>query len=524
MKRSTKIVLLMVTILQCLGIFDHSLWTPDEPRVAEIAREMAVSGDYLIPHHARQPFLEQPPLYYATAALLFHLFGTGNEGIGRAASALFSIATLLVVFWGVRRLYAEETAALAVAILASTCLFFQVSHKMLVDSALGLFVTLALFGFLLAYQNRWRAGYPIFWVGTTLAFLTKGIIGIALPGVAVATFILWRGDLGMLRRIWAIPGMVLLLGVMGIWSAILYHAGGTDFLRTFFIYNQVGRFFQSGIYSGGHVRPIYYYLGSLWCDGAPWSLLLIPFFGIQARPLDDVKRFLCAWFLGGIVFLSLSSTKRGLYLLPLLPAMAVMGAAWLSGMAGRDVKKWERGMLYLLGGMLALGALGLPIGYVYGLQGEWATGTAALGASLGAALLLYRSLRPTVAQALVLAWCLLLLVWTPVLFPQIDRHKGYKDLFVAMGRIVTDRPVAGFQLNETVEALAPFYGGFWVENIEDRHSFEQFLARKTPAYAIVLPGRLDAELQARLQRSGVRLIKDANHMRREIELWKLGKG
>jgi len=507
--------------MQCIGLFDHTLWTPDEPRVAEIAREMAVSGDYLIPHHARQPFLEQPPLYYATAALGFTCLGTGNEGNGRLASALYGLLTLLVVFIGVRRLYSESTAGLAASILASSSLFFQVTHKMLVDSALMFFIAVALFGFLLAFKEHWRHGYKLFWLGAALAFLTKGVIGIAIPVVAVASFIAWQGDRTVIRRLWVAPGVFLLATVIGLWSWVLYRAGGTDFLWTFYGYNQLGRFFNGGMYTGGHVRPLYYYLTDFWVQGAPWSLLIIPFF-ITIRPLDAAKRFFVAWLLGGIVLLSLSSTKRGLYLLPLMPAMAVMVAIWMSGLSGRIPKQWERTVVYLMGGVFILCFIGMPFGYVRFLDGSWTIAAAVMIVFLLAVWFLRHTWRPKPARLLTMCWCLGVLLWTPAVFPHIDQQKGYKSLFVRMGKIVAGQPVAGYQLSETVEALAPFYGGFYVENIEDRRTFKQYLSQKGTAYAVILPSRLDEGLRKQLLSNGIPLIRTTARMRKDIELWKIG--
>jgi 4-amino-4-deoxy-L-arabinose transferase-like glycosyltransferase len=519
--RLTKIILIVVLAMQCVGIYDHSLWTPDEPRVAEIAREMSVSGDYLIPHFSGQPFLEQPPLYYASAALGFKLWGTGNEGNGRMASALYGMLTVLVVFYGVRRLYTQATAALAVAILAGSCLFFQVTHKMLVDSALVFFITVALLGFLLAYTNQSLHGYKFFWLGMALAFLTKGVIGVAIPGVAVAAFIVWQGDLNVIRRIWAVPGGLLLLGVMGLWTWVLYHAGGHDFLRTFYVHNHLGRFLNGGMYTGGHVRPFYYYISDFWAQGAPWSLLLIPFF-ITSRPFDTVKRFFCAWLLGGMVLLSLASTKRGLYLLPLMPAMAVMVAVWMSELAGRIPGKWERALLYLLAGLFILCSVAMPIGYVRFLDGPWTIAVAVMVACVLAAWFIHSTGKPNLACMLTVYWCLFVLLWTPAIFPQIDTQKGYKDLFVQMGRVVADQPVVGYRLNETVEALAPYYGNFYVESIDDRLAFRQFILSKRTGYALVLPSRLDPGLKTRLKNTSIPLIRDTSRTRKDIELWKLG--
>src|SRR5512137_66550 len=128
LKRKTLTMLLLAILIQVVGIFDHSVWTTDEPWVAEISREMVMSGDYVIPKLSNTPFLEKPPLYYAVTAIFWRTFGTGNEGIGRLASVLFATGTLLVVFFGARVLYGERAAALATLILATTPEFFLTSH------------------------------------------------------------------------------------------------------------------------------------------------------------------------------------------------------------------------------------------------------------------------------------------------------------------------------------------------------------------------------------------------------------
>ncbi len=522
MARPIKLLLVTAILLQCVGILDHSLWTPDEPRVAEISREMAASGDYLIPHHAQKPFLEQPPLYYATVAFFYRVFGTSYEGVGRFASVLFALGTLLTVFFATRTLYNEQTAGLATLILASSVRFFDVSHKMLVDNALCFFITIALFACMLAYKERLIHGYKIFWIGITFAFLTKGLIGIAIPGVAVALFILWQGDFHLIKRIWAFPGILLLTIVMGIWAWVLYTRGGPDFLRTFYLYNQLGRFLHGSIYTGGHIRPFYYYLTTIWADGAPWSLLLIPFF-IKTRKPDEVMRFLCAWFVGGMVLLSTASTKRGLYLLPLFPAMAVMVAYWMSDMSRRVPEKWERIFLYIMGGLVFLCALAVPLGYCLELGGIWWVAILIFATTAMVFWFAYRYMKGNIPSLIILLWSLLLLLWIPALFPQIDKAKGYKDLFSHMGSIVAHEPVAGYQLTETIEALSPFYGGFYVENIEDRRMFEKMLREGNLVYVIILPTRIDKDLGALLMSRGMLLLKDASPTRKDIELWKIGK-
>ena len=296
----------------------------------------------------------------------------------------------------------------------------------------------------------------------------------------------------------------------------------TDFLKTFYLYNQLGRFLHGSIYTGGHIRPFYYYLTTIWADGAPWSLLLIPFF-IKTRKPNEVTRFLCAWFVGGIVLLSIASTKRGLYLLPLFPAMAVMVAYWMSDMTRRVPEKWEHIFLYIIGGLVFLCALAVPLGYCLELRGIWWVAILIFATTVMVFWFAYRYMKGNIPYLIILLWSLLLLLWVPALFPQIDKAKGYKDLFTHMGSIVAHEPVAGYQLTETIEALSPFYGGFYVENIEDRRMFERFITGRKTAYAIILPSRMDENLYALLKANGTLLINEDSRLRKDIELWRFGK-
>jgi hypothetical protein len=224
-----------------------------------------------------------------------------------------------------------------------------------------------------------------------------------------------------------------------------------------------------------------------------------------------------------MVLLSIASTKRGLYLLPLFPAMAVMVAYWMSDMSRRLPEKWERIFLYIMGGLVFLCALAVPLGYCLELGGIWWVAILIFATTVMVFWFAYRYMKGNIPYLIILLWSLLLLLWVPALFPQIDKAKGYKDLFTHMGSIVAHEPVAGYQLTETIEALSPFYGGFYVENIEDRRMFEKMLREGNLVYVIILPTRIDKDLRALLMSRGMLLLKDASPTRKDIELWKIGK-
>ena len=198
--------------------FRHGLWRPDEPRVAGVCAEMARSYDFCVPHLNGRPFLEKPPLYFATVGLFYHILGTHPEGMGRLASVVFSLGTLAVVFLGIRTLMGEEVSGLSTLILATSFLFFLTSHKMLVDNALVFFTTSALVSFMLGYKEKSSWGFKLFWVCLSLAFMTKGAVGIGIPIIAVVSFMLWKMDFSVLKKMWLVPGVFLVAAIMSVWG------------------------------------------------------------------------------------------------------------------------------------------------------------------------------------------------------------------------------------------------------------------------------------------------------------------
>jgi 4-amino-4-deoxy-L-arabinose transferase-like glycosyltransferase len=501
------------------GILDHSLWTPDEPRVAEIAREMSVSGDYLIPHLSGKPFLEQPPLYYALAALPYKAFGTGNEGVGRIASLLFALGTILIVFFSTRALFSGQMAALSVLILATSFKFLEISHKMIVDNALCFFITAAMFAFVLAYKNIFKHGYKVFWIGLSLAFLAKGLIGIAIPAVGVSIFILYQRDLQVIKKIWAVQGIILILCTMAAWGWVLYTKGGTNFLSTFFVYNQFGRFLPGNdIYHGGHIKPFYYYFFSFWGDAAPWSVLLIPAF-IRANKIFDTNRYMNAWFLGGFFLLCLASTKRGSYLLPLYPAMAVVIARWMTLVMCGGLLKWEKGLLWVIMTLVFLATLIVPTTYIFLLKGPWWLASLMIVITSVAILYAWRHFKHAMPLAVAISWAILLLAWTPLLYPQIDQVKSYKGFFTDLGKTVSNKPLIGYHLTETMEALCPFYGGVYADNIQDKNLFEEILRGQGEKYAVVQLKRQDDTMKVFLNSKGQLISATKGWGTEKVELW-----
>ena len=162
-----------------LGLSNHGLWSADEPRVAEIGREMALTGNWAVPTLNQKPFLEEPPLYYASLALTFKVFGVSDK-VARIPSALFAFGAVLIVFFMANLLFGPRVALLSGLILATSGEYFRVAHWVIVDGALTFFVMGALYSFIMGYlseTNRKKliCYMPVLYLHVPLLSTRKGL-------------------------------------------------------------------------------------------------------------------------------------------------------------------------------------------------------------------------------------------------------------------------------------------------------------------------------------------------------------
>ena len=220
------------------------LSNPDEGRYTEIPREMAASGDYVTPRLNGVKYFEKPPLVYWLSALTFRQFGV-NEFTARLWNGLFAVMGVLMTYGTARSLYGRGAGIWAAIVLATTLMYYAMSQIVLLDMAVSVTVSGALFAFILAMREprgRKRLGWFLVLYGCMgLATLSKGLIGIALPG---AVIFLWLLALNRWRALWPfypLIGTLLLLAIAVPWHVLAARAN-PDFLRFYFIHEHLERF------------------------------------------------------------------------------------------------------------------------------------------------------------------------------------------------------------------------------------------------------------------------------------------
>jgi len=332
----------LLFLLGCLLFFfalgNHQLQGSTEARVAGIAMQMHLDNDWVTPRLFGQPFLEKPPLSLWLDASAIRAFG-GTPLAVRLASAFAGLFSIMLLYAMLRRFGRPAMIALAAgAMLATMASYWSNSRGVGEDALLSLGVTTALLAFFQA-QRRQAAQQPaamawlLFAVGIAIATLSKGVLGLAMPGVVVFAYLV--ADTLIEKRValshWIRPALLTLLGLVPlvIWLYVLYQRGGLDAVAQVLWTNSVGRF-SGSFEEAGHYEPFYYYLAKLPQAFLPWNILM--YLGLWHFRKSLVKNryllFFTLWLVAQFTLLCLASSKRTVYLMSLTPAAAVIAAEY----------------------------------------------------------------------------------------------------------------------------------------------------------------------------------------------------
>ena len=348
----TLLLLLLFVLVWFAGLDARSLIRPDEGRYAEIPREMAVTGDWVTPRLNGLKYFEKPPLQYWATALAYEAFSQRNW-TARAWPALTGLFGLLFVFFVGHRLYGLQSAIAAAAILASPLWYFAIAHINTLDMGLTCWMTLTLAGFLFAERPaatraERAAGMHAAWAGMALAVLSKGLIGIVLPGGVLLFYSLWQRDLRMWDRLHIGTGLLLFFAIVTPWFAWV-QARNPEFSGFFFFHEHLARFAST---THRRIGAWWYFIPILVAGLAPWTVLFLArlrqVWSELARPKPfHPERLLVVWCVFIFVFFSASGSKLPSYILPIFPALALLLAPSIV-QAGPRAHAWNLGATLIL--------------------------------------------------------------------------------------------------------------------------------------------------------------------------------
>lgn len=310
-----------------LGGYD--LWPPDEPRFAQVAREMLDSGDYLVPRINGQAYTEKPPMLFWATALLSAPLGDVTECTARLPLALAGIVTVLFTYLLARDLYDTRVAFWAALMLMTTHRFWWQARFGQIDMLMTAFLTAALFCFWRWHSRKQPFSLATFYLCLAAAVLTKGPPGLVFP-LLMLTFFYWKRPQAR-EGLHPVLGTLIVLGIAAAWliparMAISVENGVEtgDGIAANLFRQTIGRFFL-GI---SHAQWPWFYTSHMPVDLLPWSLFLpwTAWWIWKNRREGEEMRLLIGWTLPAFIFFSICIGKRSIYLLPLFPVVAI----WMS--------------------------------------------------------------------------------------------------------------------------------------------------------------------------------------------------
>lgn len=333
-----------IGLFLAIGIGLRSPWPADEPRFALAAIDMVMNHHWLLPHRGGEIYADKPPVFMWLQALLFSV--TGNMRIAfLLPSLLASMATLWMVHDLTRRLFGRDEAWFAVLVLLTTVQFTLQAKTAQIDATLTAFTTLGLYGLLRYHctgsRPRW---YAIAWLAMGVGVITKGVGFLPvflLPGLYLA--LRRQQSTGSRPSSWTVRlSPLLILLPAALWLLPLFFAAYVGERQDIAAYLNELLFRQTITrYAGGlgHSRPAWYYLTNviplLWMPLSVLLVWLVPDWLRRLRERSVVHWSLVGFVVLSLAFFTLSPGKRGVYLLPLLSALAILAGGSLPALVDR---------------------------------------------------------------------------------------------------------------------------------------------------------------------------------------------
>ena len=325
-------VFVAIVALSCANLGSRALLHPDEGRYAEIAREMAVSGDFVTPRLSGLKYFEKPPLQYWITAAAYRAFGVG-EWTARLWPAVAGLLAVAAIGTAGYMLAGPPLGALAAIALAGTLWHAGMAQILSLDAGLAFFLALAFAALVIAQQpgrsaDSRRAWMWLGWVALAGATLSKGPIGIVLPAGAVVAYSALTRDYTLWRRLHPVSGAAIYLALTAPWFVAVARANH-EFLSFFFIHEHLDRYLTE---EHRRVGAWWYFIPLALAGSLPWLAALV--YGVprtwrdRSTPRGDFswRRLALVWAAFVLFFFSASGSKLPSYILPMFAPLALVAA------------------------------------------------------------------------------------------------------------------------------------------------------------------------------------------------------
>ena len=320
---------IIVSVLFGTTLASYPLAAPDGARYAEIPREMVATGDYITPHLNGIKYFEKPPLFYWLQAASIKVFGVNDFAVS-FVNALMALGSVLLIYWTSRKIYGRASGIIASFIFATSSLVFALTRIITLDFALTFFLTLCLSSFLLATElpevKKRNIYFWLAYLAAGLAFMTKGLVGIVLPGLILFSWVTIFNQWRNIKHYSILTGLMIFLLVTLPWH-ILVQLKNPEFSRFYFIEQHFLRYLTD--YAGRAKK--WWFFPAVFAGGLyPWIVFLpqaithhIPK-KLKEWHYHKQSIFLLLWIFIVYFFYTFSNSKLIPYLLPTFSPIAIL--------------------------------------------------------------------------------------------------------------------------------------------------------------------------------------------------------
>ena len=499
-------ILLMTTVaLFLVNLGGYPLYTKGEPREAVTIYDIVHGGGIILPQRAGVEIPSKPLLMHWLAALV-SLIGGVTEFTVRLPSAALGIAGVLICYFYGRRLFDNVSAFIAALVMATTFQYLQAATGARVDMTLTFFTELAFFEFIFIAEGL-TTRRMLLYLAIACAILTKGPVGAVLPALVAIVWIAVYRRWPLLRDLALVRGAILVAIVAGGWYVAAIYVGGPDFFKKQILAENVFRMLGGSSVHEPHAHPFYYMEMALLAGFMPWTIVM-PIAIVQAlrrpRPIDSRLAYVLIWFAAVLVFYNLPQSKRGVYLLALYPALALIAGVYLAdSIANPDTaRRWlgwiqsSCGVALTLCATIAIAALALlawqpvrlrEILYTAGIQAPGflpalasaisahsilSVAIPALALLLGVWMTLGRSATERVTLGIAAAMTMIALAANQVVVPAIANTLSLKAFTIDAMKEVGGDPVAYL---EVLNYDVAFYSGRNMPIVRTRGKLPDYL-------------------------------------------------